>query len=88
MKVIILYRPNSEHAREVETFVQDYHDRYADSHLDLIDVDSREGTAMASLYEVMQYPALLALSNDGSVLRSWEGGMMPLMDEVAYYTYS
>lgn len=88
MKVVILYRPQSEHARVVEEFIQNYRDRHSTGRLEVLNVDGREGSATASLYDVMQYPAILALANDGSVLHSWEGDMMPLLDEVASYVYS
>lgn len=88
MRVVILYRPKSEHGRLVETFIQDYRNRNSGGRLEVLDIDSRDGSAMASLYDVMQYPAILALANDGSVLHSWEGTALPLMDEIAYYTYS
>lgn len=88
MKIVILYRPNSEHARIVETFVQEYRDHHSAGRMEVLDVDSREGSAMATLYDVMQYPTILALANDGSVLHSWEGSMLPLRDEVASYAYS
>jgi hypothetical protein len=88
MRIVILYRPSSEHGRQVESFIQDYRNRHATGRLEVLDIDSRDGGAFASLYDVMQYPAILALSNDGSVLRSWEGAMLPLMDELAYYTFN
>lgn len=88
MKIVILYRPKSEHARVVETFIQNYRDRHSAGRLEVLDVDSREGSAMVELYGVMQYPTILALANDGSVLHSWEGSMLPLLDEVASYAYS
>jgi len=53
--------------------------------MEVLDVDSRDGMATASLYDVMRYPAILTLRDDGSVLKSWEGEQLPLMDEVAYY---
>jgi hypothetical protein len=88
MKVVILYRPKSEHTTKVETFIRDFKYRHEASRLEVIDADSREGIATATLYDVMSYPAILALRDDGSVLKSWEGEMLPLMDEVAYYTTS
>jgi hypothetical protein len=86
MRVVVLYRPNSEHGRIVEDFIRDFKRRYPDARLEVENVDSRDGSAMASLYDIMQYPAILALRNDGSVLKTWEGSALPLMDEVAYYT--
>lgn len=86
MKVVILYRRNSEETSAVEAFIRDFKYRHDAHHLEALDADSREGIAMASLYDIMTYPAILALRDDGSVLKSWEGAMLPLMDEVAYYT--
>jgi len=86
MRLIFLYRPNSEHGRAVEMFIQDYKYRHGDSRIEILDIDSREGGAMATLYDIVRYPAILALSNDGSVLQMWQGDALPLMDEVASYT--
>jgi hypothetical protein len=88
MRIVILYRPQSEHARVVEEFIQNYRDHHSSGRLDVLNVDSREGSDMISLYDIMQYPTILALSNDGSVLHTWEGDMLPLQDEVAAYAYS
>jgi hypothetical protein len=86
--VLILYRPNSEYARKVEDFIRDYKNRHEEGRLEVLDIDSRDGAATATLYGIMQYPAILALRNDGSVLKYWEGDALPLMDEVAYYTFN
>ena len=88
MKVLILYRPKSETATKVESFVRDFQSRYGPGRLEILDIDSRDGMATATLYDVIQYPAILALREDGSVLKSWEGDSLPLMDEVAFYAVS
>lgn len=87
MKVVILYRPDSEHARAVETFVHDFQTRYREAKLDITNVDDRDGIAMASLYDIMSFPAILALSGDGSLQHHWVGETLPLIDEVASYTH-
>src|SRR5262245_21788655 len=87
MKVLILYRPNSEYSRSVEEFIRDFkyqHEGDADK-INVIDIDSRDGSATASLYDIMQNPAILALRDDGSLVKSWIGNQLPLMDEVAGY---
>ena len=86
MKIVVMYRPKSEHARVVETFLQDYKHRYADAKLEVVDVDSREGSALASLYDIVQYPAIMALAVDGSPQNIWQGEALPLIDEVAAYS--
>jgi len=87
MKVYILYRPKSEHARLVEEFAHEFERQRAAHRLEVMDIDSRDGSATASLYDIMSYPAILALTDDGQVLKSWVGEKVPpLMDELAYYT--
>lgn len=87
MKVVILYRPESEFARTVETFIHDFKARYSAVRLEVVNIDEREGIALASLYDLMRNPAILALADDGILLHHWEGSELPLMDEVASYVY-
>jgi hypothetical protein len=86
VKLLVLYRPESEHSTDVETFARDFQQLYeVGRKLELVSLNTRDGAATASLYDIMSYPAILALANDGSVLNAWQGLPMPLMDEVAGY---
>ena len=85
MKVLILYRPNSEHERVIEDFIREYQQRHHSDRLEVLSLDTREGSATATLYDVVQYPAILVLQTDGYVQKIWQGGSLPLMDEVASY---
>ncbi len=88
VKLLVLYRPNSDHASDVESFVRDFQRQHdLGNKLELMSMNTRDGVATASLYDIMSYPAILALSDDGTLLNSWIG-TLPLMDEVAGYTYS
>lgn len=88
MKVLVLYRPNSEHGRLVEEFIHDFQARHEGERLEVLNIDSRDGSAMASLYDVMRYPAILVLQTDGYLQKSWEGDELPLMDEVVAYAHA
>ena len=90
MKVLILYRPNSEYATRVEAFVRDFEHQHdmGSKNIELISVDTRDGAATASLYDIWSFPAILAVDMDGRVLNVWEGPDLPLMDEVAGYIRS
>jgi len=83
--VLILYRPASEHGRLIEEFIHDYQSRHNSGHLEVLNIDTREGSATASLYDVMQYPAILVLQMDGYAQKIWQGDSLPLLDEVAAY---
>jgi len=86
MKTTILYRPNSEHARSVDNFARDFKRAYSEFALDLVDVDSREGTQLIQLYDITDYPAIIVQrENDGSVSMIWQGAQLPMLDEVGGY---
>lgn len=85
MKIYIVYHPRSDHARVVEEFAHDF-ERIKNKTVELLSLETREGAAMASLYDVVTYPAIIAVRDDGQLLKDWQGDTMPLMDEVAAYS--
>mgnify|MGYP001947267003 FL=1 len=89
VKLLILYRPNTEHEREVEAFVHEFQRRYeVGRKIELVSMNTRDGVATASLYDVVAYPAILVLADNGSLVNMWQGTPLPLMDEVAGYAQS
>lgn len=65
--------------------MKDYQAKYPDYKIEAMNVDSRDGWATASLYDVVQYPAILVVQPNGSPAKVWQGQPLPLMDEVASY---
>jgi hypothetical protein len=89
MKVLVLYRPKSEHGRTIEEYIRDLRSHSRDLKLEVLNIDSRDGSAIASLYDIVRYPAILVLANDGYLQKSWEGlDDLPLMDEIVAYSYA
>ncbi len=85
MKLLVLYKPKSEHARTVEEYTNDFsrlHHRYT---IELMDAESVEGVQTAQLYDIWDFPALLAMASDDSLLHSWSGALLPTMDEIVSY---
>ena len=86
MRVIVLYRPNSDHARRVEEYIVDFQRFHPGESIESLNIDSVDGSHMAELYGVMEYPAVLAVSDDGIMQQMWVGvDKMPLMNDLAYY---
>ena len=85
MKVVVLYRPVSDHARRVEEFVHDFKHHEPKRRIETIDVDSPQGISLANLYDIVAYPAVIALRDDGQLLKHWQGDEWPLMNELAFY---
>lgn len=85
MKLLVLYHPQSEHSRTVEDFVHEYAYRVHGHEAELLSLETREGAKAAKLYGIVQYPAILALRDDGQLMKHWEGTTLPLINEVAAY---
>ena len=81
MKVVVIYHPDSDHSRAVEEFARNF-TRQAERKLELVSLESREGSAMASLSDATTYPTILALQDDGQLLGMWQGKVLPLINEV------
>jgi hypothetical protein len=76
------------HGRIIEEFIRDLRNHSRDVRLEVLNIDSRDGSAIASLYDIVRYPAILVLANDGYLQKSWEGDELPLMDEIVAYSYA
>ncbi len=90
MRVVVLYHPKSEHGGAVEDYERDYKLLHRDEKkkLELISLETREGADLAKLYDVVQYPAVLVVAKDGSLQRLWQGGELPLLRDLDFYTTS
>lgn len=84
MKVVVLYRSASEHGTSVEAYIREF-ERRTSVTLATYDVDTKEGWNFAELYDITQYPAIVATANDGTLQNMWQGEPLPLIDEVAGY---
>lgn len=86
MRIIVLYRPNSEHARIVEDYITDFNRFHPNEAIEIINIDSPQGANLAEIYGVMIHPAIIAVKNDGQMQQIWEGqDKLPLMNDLAYF---
>lgn len=85
MRIVLLYHPNSEHARLVEQYVRDL-ERQQNVKSELVSLETKEGADLARLYDVVRYPAVLAINpRDNSLAQFWQEDKLPLMSDVASY---
>ena len=82
----MLYRPNSENSRLVEEYAKNLERQYH-TKINMVSLDTRDGASTASLYDIVQNPAILVLGNDGQIVQQWQGTTLPLMAEISYYTH-
>lgn len=83
----MLYRRGQSEAR-ARDYAADYERRHAGSTVELRDVDNPSGQQTAELYDVVNYPAVLALADDGSLLQLWQDEQLPLMKELDFYLHA
>ncbi|HMR72431.1 MAG TPA: hypothetical protein PKD68_00275 [Candidatus Saccharibacteria bacterium] len=84
MKVVVVYKPDSEYARSVTEWLRDF-ERRTGKHIDELDPDTREGTSFCRSYDIVEYPTLVALDDNGVIQNLWRGTMLPTISEVSYY---
>ena len=82
--MVIVYKENSDHAREVIDYLRDFK-RQTGKMLEEIDPEKRENIGFVEAYDVVEYPTILALTDDGQVVNSWRGTPLPMINEVSYY---
>lgn len=80
----VIYRPNSEHSRIVEEYMHDFLHRTG-TELEVVNPDDRDGQSLCRAYDVVEYPTIIALSEDGQLQNSWRGLPLPTINEVSYY---
>jgi hypothetical protein len=90
MRLVVIYSPDSEFARAVETFVHDFQHLHEGPgrRMEVLSTETRDGAATMSLYDIFESPVLMVLGDDGQLAKHWSGGTLPLMDEVASYFYN
>lgn len=84
MKVTILYRPKSDHARQVEEYQREFTHRTGKK-LSLLNIDTVAGAEKAKLYDIVRYPAVIATADDGQLLKMWQDELLPTINEVSFF---
>lgn len=53
--------------------------------IDVVDPETREGARICEVYDIVEYPSLVALDDNGIVQNIWRGLPLPTISEVSYY---
>ncbi|MBP6924769.1 hypothetical protein KBE46_00460 [Candidatus Saccharibacteria bacterium] len=84
MKAVVVYKENSDHAREVFDYLRDF-ERQTGKKLEEIDPEKRENIGFVETYDIVEYPTILALTDNGQVINMWRGRPLPTINEVSFY---
>ena len=84
MIVKVIYKYESDHAREVIDYLADFK-RQTGHDIVEVDPDTPDGTDTCRAYDIVEYPTLIALSDDGILQNMWRGLPLPTISEVSFY---
>ncbi|MEO5691079.1 MAG: hypothetical protein ABIQ64_02735 [Candidatus Saccharimonadales bacterium] len=84
MKAFVVYRDESDHAREVITFLRDFK-RQTGRDLEIVNPDTAQGASICRTYDVVEYPSIVATDDGGALQYLWRGRPLPTISEVSYY---
>lgn len=84
MRVVVIYKKNTEYERTVLDFLRDF--EYQTGHiLETMDPESAEGSHFCEAYDIVEYPAIVVVSDDSKLQNFWRGLPLPTISEVSYY---
>lgn len=84
MRVVVVYRDNSEQARDVIDYLHDFKQRTGRD-LDTLDPDSIEGEQFCRAYDIVEYPTVIAVADNAVMQNMWRGLPLPTISELSYY---
>ena len=84
MKIVCVYREASEVAREVDGWLREF-ERRTGATIERMSPDGPDGQSFCRLYGIVEYPTIIAVSDEGRMLEMWRGMPLPLIDHVSRY---
>lgn len=84
MRVMVFYKVESDHARSVIDFIRDVK-RQSGYDIEEIDPETAEGSHLSQVYDIVEYPTIVATNDEGIMQKMWRGTMLPTISEVGYY---
>ena len=84
MRVVVIWRDNTDYARSVIDWLHDC-ERRVSAAPESLSPDEPEGESLCRAYDIVEYPTILAMNDDGRLLQMWRGKDLPRIDDVSYY---
>ena len=84
MRGAVIWRDESDYAR---SFIEWLHDceRRIGTAPERLSPDEPEGESLCKSYDIVEYPTIIALDDQGKLLQMWRGKDLPRIDDVSYY---
>jgi len=84
MRVVVVYKTESDHARTVFDYLRDFKNQTGHD-LEEVNPDSAAGSDFCRTYDIVEYPTIIALSDSGQLQNIWRGTPLPTTSAVSFY---
>lgn len=84
MRVVVVTKESTDYARRVEEFLENFA-RQTGREIETLNPETPDGTTFCRTYDIVEYPTVIALSDDGQVQNVWRGVNFPTINELSYY---
>lgn len=84
MHIRVIYKYESDHAREVLDYLRDFK-RQTGHDLEEVNPDTADGAHTCRTYDIVEYPTIIATNDTGQLQNMWRGRPLPTISEVSYY---
>ena len=84
MRSVVIFKEETDYARQVYDYLRDFQ-RQTGHELATLDPESQEGVSFCLTYDILEFPTVVALADDGRMLNQWKGLPLPTISEVSYY---
>lgn len=84
MKTVVVYKEETDYARTITDYLRDF-TRQTGRELETVNPDTPDGAAFCRTYDIVEYPSIVAISDEGVMQNLWRGLPLPTISEVSYY---
>lgn len=84
MRVAVVYKYESDHARAVLDFLREF-ERQTGHKIEEINPETPAGEQTCRAYDIVEYPTMIAISDGGDLQNMWRGLPLPTISEVSFY---
>lgn len=84
MRVVVVYKDQTDYTRTVLDYLHDF-EKQTGHTLETLEPDTLDGVQFCNTYDVVEYPTIVATSDDGVMQKTWNGLPLPTIMELSYY---
>lgn len=87
MRVVVVGREREDYTAEMEAWRRDF-EQETNFMTEWLSPDTADGEMFTRLRDIVRYPAVVVVTDEGMLMNAWQGEPLPTFDDVWYYLRS